>query len=271
MVRVKNINKQKYYLCSMLSLIIIFLLLLILWRFIKTKNYFFVLDRGDSIIEERKKDTEDYQTVGWIRVQGTNLDMPIITINHQNPPVDREHYSWILNKDGELHNVMNVFGHNIFNLSSTPMAKSEYFQRFEELMSFVYYDYARENQYIQLTIDDQNYIYKIFSVHFLSSYQVSQLPTDQYSKAEKDDYLRNVKESSIYDYDVDVNSDDLLLSLITCTRLFGYNSKNDLIVTGRLIRKGEFTSHYDVTKSDKYQEIEKYLKGVDLNEKEEFA
>lgn len=271
MVRVKNRDIKKYFLLFLEILLIIFLILLILWKFVKFRDCFLVEDKSNSIMEEKKKDTEDYQTVGWIRVQGTNLDMPVITINHKNPPVDREHYSWVLNDDGNIHNVMNIFGHNVFNLSSNPQLHSDLFQRFEELMSFVYYDVAKENQYIQLTIDNQNYVYKIFSVHFLDSYQVYTLPTGDYSKTDKEEYLKKLQSSSIYDYDVDVSEDDGLLSLITCTRLFGYGNRDDLVVSGRLLRKGEVTTHYDVSKNDNYQKIEKILKGDDENEEEEFA
>lgn len=242
-----------------------------LWSFVKSRKIFYVEDRNESIVEERKKDTEGYQTIGWVRVQGTNIDMPIITIGNNDPPVDREHYSWTLNEDDQFYNVINILGHNVFNLSSTPYLHSDMFQRFEELMDFVYYDFAKENQYIQLTIDNQNYIYKIFSVRFLPSYHLYFFPTGNYSKTEKKRYLNLLKSGSIYDYHVDVDSNDSLLSLITCTRFYGADTKKDLIVTGRLVHKGELASQYKVSKNDNYQEIEKKLEGVDINEKDDYA
>lgn len=38
-------------------------------------------------------------------------------------------------------------------------------------------------------------------------------------------YIRETKKNSLYDFDVEVDSSDHLISLITCTRYFGLNGK----------------------------------------------
>ena len=61
---------------------------------------------------------------------------------------------------------MNIFGHNIFNLGPSPKKSSNNFKRFEELMNFIYHDFAQENKYIQFTINGKDYVYKIFGFEY---------------------------------------------------------------------------------------------------------
>ena len=62
---------------------------------------------------------------------------------------------------------------NILNLGTNPVMKDDMYVYFEELMNFVYYDFAKENQFIQLNVNGEDYIYKIFSVDFLKVFDVN--------------------------------------------------------------------------------------------------
>ena len=86
----------------------------------------------------------DFHSMGWIRVQGTNIDYPVIrSDNYQSEfPVELESFAWSLNHDDGFHKHVFIMGHNIFNLSSTPKKQDSRFQRFEELMAFIYEDFA---------------------------------------------------------------------------------------------------------------------------------
>ena len=107
-----------------------------------------------------------YQTVGWLQVQGTNIDYPIIYHEEEaNYPAYLDHYVWLSNLEAKYQSHMILYGHNIFNLSSKPQLENENFRRFEELMSFVYYDFAKENEHIQFTMDGKDYIYKILYIN----------------------------------------------------------------------------------------------------------
>ena len=44
-------------------------------------EYYSVVSRVDKVKKEVKKEKNqkiDYRTIGWIRVQGTNIDLPIL-------------------------------------------------------------------------------------------------------------------------------------------------------------------------------------------------
>ena len=218
-------------------------------------------------IEEEFKDS-NYETIGWLRVQGTNLDLPIVRSDiEESFTVELESFVWSENKDNKFNNNIIINGHNIFNLSKHPKLKSDLFHRFEELMSFMYYDFAKSNKYIQLTIDGKDYIYKVFSTGLVSPSEKTFFPNgDDIDKDDFKEYMERLEKLSFYNYDVDVNENDKLITLATCTRFYGADNKYEFYVTARLLREDEKIDNYKVTKGDNYKKIEEVLKGDDDNE-----
>jgi len=266
----KGVKKKIRSLIFILLLLLVVLLLLLLFMkvMIGNNNYYRVDSRFDEVQEAKKTDADDYRTVGWLKIQGTNIDMPVLqgTGDDFESPVEKKKYSWMLEHDGKFHNKVNIFGHNIFNLSSSPKIGQDFYERFEDLMSFVYYDFAKENKYIQFTIDGKEYVYKIFAVNFMYASDVQQFPEGEISKDDMKLQLDFFKKKSIYDYDVDVDYDDDLISLITCTRFFGLEGYEDFAVTGRLLRDGEKADDYSVKRNKNYEKVDEILKGDDSNE-----
>mgnify|MGYP002624262546 CR=1 FL=1 len=251
------------------------LVLLIVMVVLSNHEYYSLSSRVDKVKREAKKEKNkkiDYQTMGWIRVQGTNIDYPIIqhiedADEEDSYPVEKESYFWSRNSDDKLHNNILINGHNIFNLSSRPKRKSKLFKRAEELMSFVYYDFANENKYIQLTIDNHDYIYKIFSVAFIDGSDATFLPHfDDISSKAMRDYLDILNQNSIYDYDVDVNEKDKIISVVTCNRMFSDDSKEVLYINGRLLRDNEKINNYGVKKNKNYGILEDLWEDVEDEE-----
>ena len=261
----KGRKQKQLMLLGTFAILILVLFVIVLFEvFINNKAYYTVKSRvTDVSMAKESNNNADYQVVGWVKVQGTKLDMPILTgINDDsNFPVKMEKYVWDVTGDGKYHNKLNIMGHNIYNLSSEPKKSSDKFNRFEELMAFVYYDFAKENKYIQITIDGKDYLYKIFSVDFIDAVDVDMFPKGDYSKEDINYQINLFKENTLYDYDVDVNENDDLVSLITCTRFF------DFLVNGRLVRDDEKVDNYSVKKNEaNYNKVETILKGDDENE-----
>ena len=265
--------KKRLFLISVSLTVIIILGIALVSFFFNKKDYFKIEPRNDKIESEKIKDDDNFKTVGWIRVQGTNIDMPVIVVKNEDVeyPAEREKYAWSTNSDGKFYNKMNIMGHNILNLSPIPRKSSKDFNRFEELMAFVYEDFAKENEYIQLTFNDKEYIYKIFSVGFILETDVSLFPKGKNSEKQLANQLRIFNNTSIYDYDVDVNTKDSFISLITCTRFFGRDKYLNFVVTGRLLREDEKIVKYSMKKNSKYKELEKIWDGEYEDEKENVA
>lgn len=252
-------------------LFVILLTGFLLWKSYFVKEVFEIQPRGDFVSKQTfDEEKNDFKTIGWLRVQGTSLDLPVVHSNEQNYnyPVGTKSYTWTSISDGKFHNAITIMGHNVYNLSATPKLTSDKFFRFEELMSFIYYDFAKENEYFQLTIGDNEYVYKIFAVTFLDGTDELYLPSGvDYDKNDMKYFVSYLKKRSFYRYNVAVSENDSVASLVTCTRFYGVDKHVQLYVTGRLLRMGEKMKNYKVYKNKNYEEIENILRG-DLDEEE---
>ena len=271
MSRSKKINKKiktYNYILICLLVVISLILLMFLMESVFFRPYYLTESREKNINKSKKSDAKDYETIGWVRVQGTNIDYPVYGAikNTFQYPVNDKSFTWTLNEDTDFHNVMMVYGHNIMNLGPKPKMHDETFTKMEELMDFVYYDFAKDNKYIQLSINGNDYLYKVFSVAFIDVGYYNEYPEGEFSQEAKDLYIKDMKEKSIYDYNVKVPDDSKILSVVTCTRFFDDDINYDFIVTGKLVNKGERANNYKVTKNDNYKKIEKILKGSDEDE-----
>ena len=264
----KKRKKQKKKFNNLLYFIPLLLLLLVFGYFkFYYKKIKFLEDRVSSVTEAQKNDTNEKSTIGWIRVQGTNIDMPVVYFENEEYKDDpRESFAWNNTKDKHIRKKVDILGHNIMNLSSNPDINKDNYKRFESLMAFVYYDFAKENQYIEYTIDGNNYLYKIFGVRVIKSLDKVDTVNDfNFNKQDAINYIDTINEDNIYKYKIDVSSDDNFITLITCTRFYGSFTHAELVVDARMVRKGEIIKNYPVEKTDNYKKILKYMKGDEEN------
>ena len=260
----------KYLLFTFLFILILFLIFLLIKNIFMPEKVIFESVSHDSEISkmEKKYNNSDYDVIGWIDVAGTNLNMPILRAIHESGdyPVTMEKYAWSLSDKKKYYNFMAIFGHNLMNLG-VPKKSDSSFKRFEELMSFIYEDFAKEHKYFQYTINGKTYVYKIFSVDIDYASTIYEFPKHGASKNEMKSLIKEFKDNSIYKDNVDVNEDDDILVLTTCTRLFAEEGYYDMLVAGKRIESNEKATDYSFTKTEKYKKIEKILKGDDIYEK----
>lgn len=256
-------KKRVFLIIGILS----FLCLLFAIVFLLFYNYYPIVTRVDKIKEYSRKDTDDYTTIGWLRVQGTNIDYPIIYAPSYDFSEMTYDFLWNEVNSDKLLNQVTISGHNILNLSSNPLVANESHKRFEQLMSFVYLDFVKDNKYIQYTTNGNDYLYKIFSVSFSKRDNIEKFTREDLTEREMEKYLKQSLDDSIFEFDVDVNENDKVISLVTCTRMFGHYKDIEFKVDARLVREGELKLNYDVKKSDNYQEIEKIMEGGENDEK----
>ena len=260
--------KGKIYIVIGIVSVLIIMLITFLGFKLFEKDYYKIEPGVDKIKKVGKIKNSSYEAYAWLKIQGTDIDYPVLYTKNveEQFPMKIEKFVWTENKDTKFHNNIRISGHNLYNLSKQPRLNSEHFNRFEELMSFVYYDFAKENKYIQLTIGEEEKVYKIYAAGFLEGFEKYQLSSkddlnEKMIKGHSNIYIEN----SIYDYDVKVDGSDKLITLLTCTRMFE-DDKKDFYVVGRLLRDGEKINNYKVTKNSNYKEVEKVLKGDDENE-----
>ena len=216
-----------------------------------------VEDRINNIKKESKKTNGEVQ--GWIKVQGTNIDYPIVLEKDTEEDASYS-YSWInYSLDLKNDNYTPIFGHNIRNVSSQPLINDDSLYRFEQLMSFIYYDFAKENKYVQVTYNNKNYLYQIFSVSLIDENDVIYY-SKNYSSKEFKKYIKKSLDRSYFKYNVKVDENDKIISLNTCTRFDNGNYRH-FIVEAKLVKNKNVGYNYSIKKKKNYEKIEKVLKG----------
>lgn len=226
-------------------------------------------------IESRVETMKQYQadhpkhTVSaWVKIPGTDIDYPVLDDIESVKVEESENmdYLWENGQLTKLNRLNRIMGHNIMNLSANPKITDKNHVRFEQLMSFTYLDFAKENQYVQFTIDGKDYLFKIFAVSYPDFYEVDSYNSPDFTESEVKDIVEKSLKNSIYDYDIDVNEKDTIISLITCTRMF--YQERDFQVDARLVREGESTGKYKVEKNKNYDVVEKIMKGGETTDEE---
>lgn len=263
--KVKNkFKKQAIIYLVLMTVLLIITICLLVKCLNKTSPYYKLTPRGENIIKN-KSVNPNFDTVAWIKVQGTNIDYPVIyakDYTYLNKIVDN--FAWVLNEPQGHTNKVTIYGHNLKNISTTPLITDKNHNRFEQLLSFIYYEFAKDNKYIQYTINNKDYLYKIYGVYIQDNND--RFLTKDYTSSEKEEYIKESQKKSFYDYDVEVNKDDDLLTLITCTRVTEDSATSNLVIDARLVRDEENISNYSVNKNEKYKDIEKIIGGKNYEE-----
>lgn len=241
----KFIRRSVLTAVTILSLFVIIVSVVVILNLSK-ENYYSPPSRYE---QARSTIIEDTETLGWISVQGTDIDYPVVYETAQ-VYVGLKDYLWLSNRYIEGNNRIPIYGHNVKNVSNKPLMRDKENVRFEQLLSFVYYDFAKENLYIQYSQNGNDQLYKIYAIGFYNKDEEEGYSLD--NSKEVREYIDEVKENSIYDYSVDVNEDDFLISLITCTRFFGASEKTTFKIDARKVRDGEKINKYGVQKNKNY-------------------
>ena len=84
------------------------------------------------------------------------------------------------------------------------------------------------------------------------------------SKDKLKELINFSKKKSIFKFDVDVDENDKILSLVTCTRMLG--NYNSFKVDARLVREKEKVKNYNVSVTKNMKEIDEIMKGGNSNE-----
>lgn len=206
-------------------------------------------------LESRVKTLKEHQdqdenVLSWIQVEGTNIDYPVL----YSPSVDKSEidydYAWSNYKEDPISYRTVLYGHNILNVSNKPLIASPFHRRFEQLLGFVYLDFAKENQFIEYTVGDKDYVFQIFSVAFVEDDKLDRSNLTMDTKREE--YIQTSLSDSFFEYDVDVSKEDYLLSLITCTRFFGADKDIAFKIDAKLIRDGSSQKYTSIKTKEKY-------------------
>ena len=209
-------------------------------------------------IEETKKYGDTI--IGWLTVEGTNIDLPLVKDTATADVPEREYNNaWVYSSPDSRSNHVSFVSHNIRNVSKHPIVGDTTMTGFEQLMSFIYKDFTAKNQYIAYTNEKGNTdIYRIYAVALLKNNQSAAFK-DTYTESEQDKYIKESMNESMFDIDVSVNKTDKLLSLMTCTRFYGGNDSYTFRVDARKLRFKEKQKLAKVKTNKNYEKINNIL------------
>lgn len=170
-------------------------------------------------------------TVGWLTVNNTNIDYPVVQYSDNDYYLNRDFYQnknrhgWIFmdyrNSYSDLSDNTIIYGHNLAN--------QKMFGTLRYATNASWYT-KTNNQIITLNTLDSNLKWKIISVYKVpktNDYLVANFS----SPDEKLEFLRMIVGRSIYDFNEEYDEDTKILTLSTCSN----GTKERLVVHAKLI------------------------------------
>lgn len=207
----------------------------------KLKNSFGnVITNEERIIDDVKIDVlnidfnnllnRNSETVGWVKVNNTNINYPIVQHN------DNDYYlthnfenayntsGWIYldyrNNANNLDQNTIIYGHNRWNESM--------FGTLKNALESSWCD-NKENRLISFSTVSHKYMAEIFSVYKIDV-ETLDVPNSFSTKKDYEQYLDSIKKLSYYKFDTTVTNNDKILTLYTCDN----NSAYRVIVHAKL-------------------------------------
>ena len=177
-------------------------------------------------------------TVGWLIVNNTNINYPFVQTNNND-------YYLTHSFDKSRNNAGWVFADYRNDFSNLDFNTVIYAHGRKDKVMFGSLTNALEpnwytnldNQLIQLSTLNFNSLWQVFSVYKIEaeSYYI----TTSFSTNEiKESFIKMMKQRSIYDFGIDVNANDKILTLSTC-----YNNNGiRMVVQAKLVKIQERTS-----------------------------
>lgn len=198
---------------------------------------------------------------GWIRVPGTNINYPVAHHPDINYYLERN-YDKQYSRNGviwtnggttfggpsEISNNTVLYGHNWTNVSSNPRVGGANDVMFAQLTGYHHLSTAQRNPYIYYSTADADMTFKIFAVFY------TELSFNYISPSGGQYIIDEARQRSRFNFDVDVNSSDKILTLSTCTRAYGQTSNQRFVVMARLLRPGETVSPYTITNNPNHRQ-----------------
>ena len=217
--------KKWVYVVILVVLLVLFALTLfnflkLVINYSKTKNLVTDLQKEvtkDVIVDDSSSEEERYtldfsslkkkntDTVGWLEIKDTSINYPLVQTNNNNYYLTHS-FDKSNNVNGWV--FVNYINNKDFSDQNTTIFAHD--SLFKPLKN-IYNSNNKDNFNIYIYLEDKVYIYEVFSLYITDSYNVEIL-RDNLST----DVLQQVIENSSYDYNVEVDENDHILTLSTC-------------------------------------------------------
>ncbi len=252
--KTKKVKAKKISLISIIRLVSFLVILIcigiIIYRYINLKKADKIIESLNNDIQVNDKNIEvngatatlidtdvnslkqkNSDTVGYIKINGTNINYPVVQSNDNDYYLKHsftKSYSqsgWIFldyrNNIDTLDKNNIIYGHNMIN--------GTMFSNLTKMLNKNFFN-DDQNLYINLDTQTRSTLWKIFSV-YVTNPETYYLSVNFKSDSEYLDFINNIKSKSMYSFNENLNSNDKILTLSTCTNL---NTKR-LVIHAKLI------------------------------------
>ena len=201
----------------------------------KADNVYEDVKKISQSVKDNKDKYKELHTINpdyrfWITVDNTNIDYPVVQGTNNDYYLNHDFNKNYLSSGSIFIDYRNnfeesksatIYGHHMRNKTM-----------FGELTNFKKEEFFNKNNLITIEDKDHTYTYEVFSVY------VADLNNDDYLKVHFEDdkshknYLDYIKNRSLYKKDINLSTNDKILTLYTCS----YEFKNArTIVHAKLI------------------------------------
>lgn len=152
----------------------------------------------------------------WLKVDNTNIDYPVVQSKDNTYYLNKDFYDQDSNsgsifmdyRDNPNSQNIILYGHNMRNKTM-----------FNNLLEFKDQDFFNQNNKIRVIKDGKEYIYEVFSAYTIDEGYDYLIPNFSNSESFKQ-YIKDIKEKSLFKSNLDVNTNDKIITLSTCSYEF---------------------------------------------------
>ena len=172
---------------------------------------------------------EDYR--GWIKIDNTNINYPIVQGKDNSFYLDKDINKNYLSSGSIFMNYLNhgfndentvLFGHHMRNKTM-----------FAQLKKYKEKEFFYGNNDIVIEVENGKVLkYKVFSA-YVTDAKDNYIKTNFDDNAQYKEFLEDIKNKSLYKSDIDVNENDKIITLSTCS--YEFNDAR-MVVHGKLLK-----------------------------------
>lgn len=203
---------------------------------------------GEEIAELKAKNDD---VVGWLQIPDTEIDNAVVQTTNNEFYLRKDElkqYSWtgcywidfectVGPTAEDLGRSTVIYGHNV----NYDDGKDK--ERFSQLFHFADEQWAKEHPYIYFSTPEEDMAWEVFAVayttddfNYIQVLKDRKVSNEQITEAQMINIVNEARERSEYDYnDVEVNGDDKIITLSTCSYKYGRRNDVRFIVMAKLV------------------------------------
>lgn len=219
---------------NIINVVLIFIIAVCAYKIYEKNTEYKKADNSYEQIRVEKEEEnlydkyEDYR--GWIKIDNTNINYPIVQGKDNSFYLDKDINKNYLSSGSIFMNYLNhgfndentvLFGHHMRNKTM-----------FAQLKKYKEKEFFYGNNDIEIEVENDKVLkYKVFSA-YVTDAKDNYIKTNFDDKAQYKEFLEDIKNKSQYKSDIDVNENDKIITLSTCS--YEFNDAR-MVVHGKLL------------------------------------